>query len=575
MEKNTAWAIGLSSVVLIGFFFLQTYLYPVKNEPTSNTANTEIVASNENTTELENKKENLSILEIDNSANLKEESYIIETEKVKVTFTNRGGDIIGYEIKNHEDSNTKKFIEMADNVSEKNRAFSISLGNANSNVLNDIFNVKKIDENTIGFYKNYIIKNSDGTNGEFTLVKKYTLNPNDYVFKLDITIDGGENFKGININDSSYSIRTSPQIGPFYNPKIDKYENRQFISFNGEKKKKIILGNNQFKSYDKAWKWTSIAGKYFEVLTYPKNSESMSEVVYYSTKSDIEGKTNAQAIMTRKACDTSINDTYYIYVGPRNEKELKIYNVSENNEWGLSGVRFDESLQTSGILNWLEIVLKFLLEMINKFTKNWGISIIILTAILKFALFPLTAKTAKGTVKMQELQPKLQAIQEKYRDNPQKLNEQTAKLYREIGYNPMSGCLPMIFQFVILFAMYNLFNNYFEFRGAEFIPGWIPDLSSGDSVKTLNFSLPFIGNQIRLLPLIYLISQLLYGKITQNGGTSVGQNNGQMKFMMYGMPILFFFLFYNAPSGLLLYWTVSNIIQLAQQLFINKTIKKN
>ena len=575
MEKNTAWAIGLSSVVLIGFFFLQTYLYPVKNEPTSNTANTEIVASNENTTELENKKENLSILEIDNSANLKEESYIIETEKVKVTFTNRGGDIIGYEIKNHEDSNTKKFIEMADNVSEKNRAFSISLGNANSNVLNDIFNVKKIDENTIGFYKNYIIKNSDGTNGEFTLVKKYTLNPNDYVFKLDITIDGGENFKGININDSSYSIRTSPQIGPFYNPKIDKYENRQFISFNGEKKKKIILGNNQFKSYDKAWKWTSIAGKYFEVLTYPKNSESMSEVVYYSTKSDIEGKTNAQAIMTRKACDTSINDTYYIYVGPRNEKELKIYNVSENNEWGLSGVRFDESLQTSGILNWLEIVLKFLLEMINKFTKNWGISIIILTAILKFALFPLTAKTAKGTVKMQELQPKLQAIQEKYRDNPQKLNEQTAKLYREIGYNPMSGCLPMIFQFVILFAMYNLFNNYFEFRGAEFIPGLIPDLSSGDSVKTLNFSLPFIGNQIRLLPLIYLISQLLYGKITQNGGTSVGQNNGQMKFMMYGMPILFFFLFYNAPSGLLLYWTVSNIIQLAQQLFINKTIKKN
>ena len=200
MEKNTAWAIGLSSVVLIGFFFLQTYLYPVKNEPTSNTANTEIVASNENTTELENKKENLSILEIDNSANLKEESYIIETEKVKVTFTNRGGDIIGYEIKNHEDSNTKKFIEMTDNVSEKNRAFSISLGNANSSVLNDIFNVKKIDENTIGFYKNYIIKNSDGTNGEFTLVKKYTLNPNDYVFKLDITIDGGENFKGINIS---------------------------------------------------------------------------------------------------------------------------------------------------------------------------------------------------------------------------------------------------------------------------------------------------------------------------------------------------------------------------------------
>lgn len=179
-----------------------------------------------------------------------------------------------------------------------------------------------------------------------------------------------------------------------------------------------------------------------------------------------------------------------------------------------------------------------------------------------------------GTLKMQKLQPELQAIQAKYKDNPQKLQAETAKVYKAAGYNPVSGCLPMVFMFVILFAMFNLFNNYFEFRGAMFIPGWIPDLSVGDSIYTFKFTIPFIGNELRLLPIIYVVSQLLFGKITQNGGTMTGSSAAQMKIMMYGMPLFFFFIFYNAPSGLLLYWTVSNFVQLIQQLVINGIMNK-
>jgi membrane protein insertase Oxa1/YidC/SpoIIIJ len=122
--------------------------------------------------------------------------------------------------------------------------------------------------------------------------------------------------------------------------------------------------------------------------------------------------------------------------------------------------------------------------------------------------------------------------------------------------------------------MYNLFNNYFEFRGAMFIPGWIPDLSTGDVVKTFSFNIPLIGNQLRLLPVIYVATQLLSGKITQYGQTTApGQSQATMKFMMYGMPLMFFFIFYNAPSGLLLYWLTSNILQIFQQLIINKMMK--
>src|SRR5574344_3019344 len=133
----------------------------------------------------------------------------------------------------------------------------------------------------------------------------------------------------------------------------------------------------------------------------------------------------------------------------------------------------------------------------------------------------------------------------------------------------------MLFQFLVLFAMYNLFNNYFEFRGAMFIPGWIPDLSTGDVVKTFNFNIPLIGNQLRLLPVIYVATQLLSGKITQYGQAGAsGQSQATMKFMMYGMPLMFFFMFYNAPAGLLLYWLTSNVLQIFQQLIINKLMKE-
>ena len=604
MEKNTVWAISLSTVVLVGFFAVQTFLFP--SQPQEQNQSEQNVDSTDSSI-VENeagKTENSGILETESGLSenniiasesshaesgeeipLVEENFTITTNKVKVTFTNRGGDIISYELIEKDDDgklknrdvDTGKGVELIENLSEKNRAFALSLGGVSRPIVNDIFSAKKLGDNAIGFFKKFTSKNADGTTSEFTLVKTYTFKPDDYTFKLDITIDGDENFKGLDVGGEAYTLRTAPQIGPKYNPKADRYEYRELISFNGEKAKKTRLGTKQTKDYKRDWVWTAMAGKYFEFIVYPENKNSMESTVVYNSEVEVGEATNAQVKMTRKAIDRKeTTDSYYIYAGPRNESELKKYVSEEKNEWGLSGVHFNESLQTSGFLYWLEVILKFLLENINKVVKNWGVSIIIVTIILKMLLFPITKKSLEGTQKMQKFQPKMQELQAKYKGDPQKLQMETAKMYKEIGYNPMSGCLPLLFQFVILFAMYNLFNNYFEFRGASFIPGWIDDLSVGDHVgKTFETGLPFLGwNQIRILPVIYLISQLLFGKITQNGGTAANaQNAGQMKMMMYGMPIMFFFLFYNAPAGLLLYWTVSNVFQLGQQLVINKMMK--
>ena len=174
-----------------------------------------------------------------------------------------------------------------------------------------------------------------------------------------------------------------------------------------------------------------------------------------------------------------------------------------------------------------------------------------------------------STAKMSALTPKMEEIKQRYADNPEAQNAAIAKLYKEEGINPMGSCLPMLIQFPIFIALYGLLNKNFELRGAMFIPHWIPDLSVPDTIATLSFNLPLLGSQIHLLPIIYTVSMIFSMKITQSGSTN-SQQQGMMSFMTYGMPIIFFFIMYNAPSGLLVYWTVTNAISIGQQLIVNK-----
>ena len=567
MNKNTIIAIVLSTIVVLASLILQPMLFP-------NTANN--VAESENVTEetsavkVEEDKKDLSlIVEDESNKNVEEQFFEITTKNAQIVLTNRGGDMISYKLLNHIDVDTKDGIQMVDNVSKTNRACAVAFGDVNSPINNEIFNVTHKDENVYFFTKAISIKKEDGSVSKVILGKRYTFDPESYVFKLDILIHGDD------IENLVYTLRTSPQIGPHFDPKLNRYENRQFISFNGEKAKRQVISAKQFKSYNKDYLWNGIGGKYFVNLVVPLNPEKMDNSYYSTLINEENNYSNAQAICVRKPFSEDVEDSYYMYYGPREEKALKIFNVAENNSWKLSGLKLNECLNSNGWLGWLETILKWFMEVINKFVHNWGVSIIIMTILIKLLMFPFTKKQSLGTLKMQEIQPKIQAIQAKYKDNQQKLQQEMAKIYKDNGYNPMSGCLPMLVQFLILFAMYNLFNNYFEFRGSSFIPHWIEDLSSGDSIYTLKFDIPFFGNQVRILPFIYLASQLLFGKITGNGGTAApGTSQAQMQMMMYVMPVMFFVMFYNAPSGLLLYWTVSNIFQMGQQIIINKTMKQ-
>lgn len=579
MEKNTIIAIILSALVIIVGFSLQSYLFPPVETPASETASGS-VQETDGSSEMQTSEVTSFIEdEVDSGITeseeiLEEQLYTIETDLVKVVFTNRGGDIVSYLLK-EENSNGDKtdeslFIEMADYTTEKNRAFSLMFGDESGAPVDKIFNVRVINDTSIGFYTTVKTKGSSGTENSFVLAKQYTFHPDDYMFELVVTIDGDNSFNGLNFGGSAYTLETSPQIGPEWDSVRDKYDYRRFHYIQDGKQKKITLGDGQTRTVQGNVSWAGVVGKYFTLIAVP---DFPIQKTSYSTVVKGEGKNAAQIYLTRPAVNASrSSDVWYVYIGPRTEKELAAYNVASNNPYGLSGRNLNQAVESSGILAPLEIVLKWIMEIFHKIIPNWGVSILLMTLLMRVIIFPLTRKSSESTLKMQELQPRMKEIQDKYTGNPQKMNEEMAKLYKETGYNPLSGCLPLLIQFPLIFAMYNLFNNYFEFRGAMFIPGWIPDLSRGDSVYTLGFNLPFgIGNQVRLLPIIYVFSQLLFGKITQPGGMS-GQQAKSMKFMMYGMPLIFFFIFYNAPSGLLIYWIASNLLTLVQQIIINKMI---
>lgn len=580
MDKNTVWALILSLLVMVGAFFVNIKFIKPRQDAARQQQQIELAQKEaEQKKKVEEANKQVSTLPSENQEETitpaSETDLTITTDKVKVLFSQKGGDIVSYQLLEHFDKDTGKGVQMADNISEFNRAFALSFGDSSGVMLNEMFNVKKEGPNDIGFYRTYDIKDSSGVSHKYLIGKHYSFKENEYVFKFDVTVKPLDGTRELDVNGAAYTIRTSPQIGPHFDRKKNPNEVREILEFyNNKRFRKDIQG----KTYDRPFEWAGVGGKYFTILIKPQNVENISSVV--KTSAAVEnGYGNSQIFLTRLPLKNGIStDEFYVYIGPRSENELIKYNLADKNKWGILNAKFNQALKTTGVFSLVEMLLKWALEKIHIFIHNWGLAIIALTVILKILLFPLSKKSAIGTLKMQEIQPKMQAIQAKYRDNPQKLNEETAKLYKESGYNPVSGCLPMILQMFILFALYNVFNNYFEFRGASFIKGWIDDLSEGEYIWSWKREIPLLSrfsqNKLRLLPIIYTLSQLVTGKITQYGGAGTAQSQSQMKFMMYGMPIFFFFILYNVPSGLLIYWIVSNVLQMVQQLLINSYMKK-
>ncbi len=209
----------------------------------------------------------------------------------------------------------------------------------------------------------------------------------------------------------------------------------------------------------------------------------------------------------------------------------------------------------------------YFLRLLRAITGNYGFAIVLLTVILKAALFPLTQKSLKSMKAMQALQPKIQAIKEKYKNNPQKRNQEMAELMRRHNVSGAAGCLPMLAQMPIFIGLYNALSNAIELWQARFL--WVKDLSSPEH-GLFAATLPFLGHtELRVLPLLMGATQFLQMKMSP-----MGADPAQAAMMTYMMPVFMTFIFYSFPSGLVLYWLCFNVLQIAQQHLLNKTQAK-
>ncbi len=254
-----------------------------------------------------------------------------------------------------------------------------------------------------------------------------------------------------------------------------------------------------------------------------------------------------------------VEDAYSWYAGPLDMKRLRSYNVGLEKAIDLGWLRF----LSAGILR--------LMVWMNRGIPNYGVIIIIFSVLTKLLFYRLTHKSFKSMKDMQRLQPRIKEIQEKFKNDRDKLNKEVMKAYKEAGVNPLGGCLPLLFQMPVFIALYNALSNTIELRGAPFF-GWIKDLSMPDTLFRWGASIPFIGNEFHLLPILMGGAMVAQSRL---GGSPTGDGAPAMqtKMMNYMMPIIFTIFFYGMPSGLVLYWLVNQVLSVAQQYIVQREIE--
>lgn len=296
--------------------------------------------------------------------------------------------------------------------------------------------------------------------------------------------------------------------------------------------------------------WTALQDRYFAAALIPADQDPSGFVA-----KDGEGRPLVGLLYPpmKIAPGTETKVEMKLYAGPKEITRLR--------EAG-------HNLRDLVYLGWFDFLARpalYFLEFLNGFIGNYGVAIIIITVLQKIAFYPLTQKSHKSMQAMQVLQPKMQAIKERYKNNPQKINQETMDLYKKHGVNPVGGCLPMLIQIPIFIALYNALASSVELWHAPFAL-WISDLSAPDTL----FSIPIAGDAfaVRALALIMGISMFIQQKMSPMGG-----DPRQAKMMLYIMPVMFTFIFWKMPSGLVLYWLVNNVLQIGHQYHLNRGFK--
>lgn len=551
MDKKTILAFALSFVVLVGWsLFFSPKPKETPPEKKTVTENTQPAPSDG--------KSPVKVTPVSPSkvvpaaeqpvAKSEEKSIEIDTPLYKAVFSNVGPTIKSFKLKKYRQTTDpdSPFVELVTLEQGMGDYLTVRFDdNTGGNAKNEAFSVDK-DSLTLnqGSEPGTIVFRSTRQNG-IAITQTYRFHPDRYGIDLAVTAANPT------ANALNGVFRTTLRALPPQS-KDSYYAYVGFALLLDSKLDEMELEDpGEEKSSRGNIGWVSYEDNYFISAVVPEIPAKGAFTGKRLPSGVLEGVFLPEAVSLPPSAQAT--SEYQLYLGPRELGILKAF-----------GKNLDQAIN----FGWTDIIAKpllYVLRFFDQYIHNYGVSIILLTILVKILFWPLTHKSYKSMKEMQKLQPRMAKLREKYKGDKQKLNQEMMALYKTYKVNPMGGCLPMVVQIPVFFALFRVLGACIELRHAPFV-FWINDLSAPDRLFHFSFTIPFMTPPygIPVLTLLMGASMFVQQKMTPSPG-----DPAQAKIMMF-LPVIFTFMFINFPSGLVLYWLVNNLLSIGQQYRIYK-----
>ena len=557
MDRNTITAFLFIAIILILYPLYLEVITPEKIKKPDSNIQTSL--QHETVTEKTTEK-----LETEKAGDMASDYYTVydsPAEEKNITINSNlyqakistvgGGSIVSFRLKHHLLKNDST-VNLIDDKNKRNLYLSFVSIDGDLIVLKKPWetdaSLKKIDvtekSETIVFQQKVLYNDQN-----YLIEKRLTFHPNSYSIDLFLNLSELSDI----IHLGSYAITWSGGLPQTENNPKDELTYFGGYVYQAGKPYAFEKLSSGIKNDPSYWgkvsgntDWVAVRSKYFVSALIPETGTGPVEV-NLGKVNDNQNVYNYKAHFQANEPGSRLS----LYLGPLEYKRIKDLDVGLSSlmNFGIAPIR----PISKGVL-WL---LKFL----HQFIPNYGVVLVLFSILIKILVYPLTKKSYQSTKEMQAIQPLVAELKEKHKKDPTKLNKATMALYKEHGVNPLGGCLPLLLQMPLLFALFQVFRSTIELRNAPFV-FWINDLSSPDIIYHLPFSLPVYGGHIAVLPLVMGVTMFLQQKMMPT------QASGQQKFMSYFMTGFFILLFNNFPSGLNLYYTLFNVFTILQQKFL-------
>lgn len=473
----------------------------------------------------------------------------IDTDLYTATLSEDSGTITSFILKQHSETNEKDSpgMQLVKTTEAQGFPLQFSWGSAvGSRILynSEVKSLSLSEDKS----KAELKMTAEAGNG-LQVERIYTFDNNSYLIDLSITIKNRSDnlLQGIPqlalVNSRFEGVASPADRFLFGGPAAFVNDSLQEISSDDFEDGPITLQGNI--------DWAGYEGNYFLCALVPKNGAGNTFTI---EGTDLFAKSQLSGALDTLQPGSEQKYDYHVFYGP------KILNMLQD-----IGYNLDKSVN----FGWFDVIAKptlWLLNMFYSFCRNYGVAIILVTILFKAAFWPISQKGLKSMKNMQKLQPKMVKIKEKYKSDPTKMNQEVMSLYKTYKVNPLGGCLPMVLQIPVFFALYKVLLQSIELRHAPFML-WITDLSAPDRLW-IGFDLPYLGG-LPVLTLLMGASMFLQQKLSPTTADPT-----QAKIMMF-LPVVFTFMFLNFASGLVLYWFINNLLSILQQVLINRESNKS